>query len=251
MKEHSASPTRPHEENDREDEKREGFEAFFAGAPTVNALSLGPSDEEIAAHDEAMLAEFDREFDRLFDDAEADQPRVDPCSAPSEEGEVEIIQHEPSTTTPYDKAFVEVRRLEAEPDSLERGSDEYHRVMSDLAKARGRLKLETDRGKSDSWRWRRKVDEWRKDEGHEKYNASRRTRGKPNHMTPKKVLDAMTPEERAQHDKDRNADRVNRSKYMKKFGTDGLGLSGDELKEAVEKEVVCARRKRLAKRTGA
>ena len=77
------------------------------------------------------------------------------------------------------------------------------------------------------------------------------TRGKPNHMTPKQVLDAMTPEERAQHDKDRNADRVNRSKYMKKFGPDGLGLSGDELEEAVEREVERARRKRLAKRAGA
>ncbi|MEQ8899274.1 MAG: hypothetical protein RID23_19505 [Roseovarius sp.] len=250
MKEHSASPTEPHEKNDREDEKREGFEAFFAGAPSRGKeLSFGPSDEELAARNQAML---DR-IDNLFDDREADQPRVATSPAPLDEDdeEVEIIRHEPSTITPYDKAFAEVRRLEAELDSLERGSDEYRRVMSDLARARGRLKLETDRGKSDSWRWRRKVDEWRKDEGHEKYNASRRTRGKPNHMTPKEVLDAMTPEERAQHDKDRNADRVNRSKYMKKFGPDGLGLSGDELKEVVEKEVERARRKRLSKRAGA
>ena len=170
MIEHSASPTRPHEEIDREDEKREGFEAFFAGAPTGKALSLGPSDEEIAARDEALLDQ----IDRLFDDEDQQQPRVDPWPGPSEEDEVEIIRHEPSTSTPYDKAFADVRRLEAELDSLERGSDEYHRIMSDLAKARGRLKLETDRGKSASWRWHRKVDDWRKNKGHEKYNASRR-----------------------------------------------------------------------------
>lgn len=248
MNTYSASQTEAHEENDLDEKKREGFEAFFVGAPTRGkALSLGPSDEQLAAREADMLDQ----IDRLFDDGDQHQPRVDPCPAPSEEDEVEIIRHEPSTSTPYDKAFADVRRLEAELHSLELGSDEYHRIMRDLAKARGRLKLETGRGKSDSWRWRRKVDEWRKDKGHEKYNASRRTRGKPNEMTPKEVLDAMTPEERAQHDKDRNADRVNRSKYLKKFGPNGLCLSGDALEDAVEREVERARRKRLTKRAGA
>jgi hypothetical protein len=209
--------------SDPDAQKIENLRAFFDGEEperTQSDLSVGVSDEQYlarkAAEGEALLAEFDQlmaddeddEIDELvlgdpdgglddFDDAkEATEPTC------------ERIDDLP-VLTPYDKARQRLTGAEILRDVAIPGSDEYHEAMAEMAAAKRALKVELERATDDGWRKRRATDEWRAGEGREEYNASRRkVRDKPNVMTPKDVLDAMTPEERELHRKDKNAEKV-------------------------------------------
>lgn len=227
----SAEP--PHEKADFE----RRLDSFFSGEPLPPAdtdeLSLGASTEEQQRRAEAEL---DAALALLDDDAEIPaEPNagrmVAPLWTPEElaAGDYEVIRHE-GALTPYDRAFVEVRRLEEERLAVEPGSDAERQVIGDLAQAKGRLKLETKRSTDDTWRQRRTVDEWRRGIGRDEYNASRRkVRTRPNRMTPKDVLAAMTPEEREQHKKAKDADRKWIARQRRK------GLTEEEIEAGLER----------------
>lgn len=111
--------------------------------------------------------------------------------------------------TAYDRRRLELRELEAKRDLIlskpEQTEDDAKRlaVLAPLIqKAQERFDREGDRAKNDVWRQRRAVDDWRRDEGREEYNAKRR---KVRHH-PNADLSNLTPEEKAQVERDRRAD---------------------------------------------
>ncbi len=182
--------------------------AFFQGeAPErpASGLSIGVSNEEYhqrkVAENEALLAALD---DITGEDTPA--PAIDATGAA--EPTYERIDDAPAPT-PYDTARQRLIDAEILRDVAAPGSDEFHRAMADLAEAKRAVKAEQERATDDGWRKRRATDEWRAGPGRDEYNASRRkVRDRANTMTPKAVLDAMTSEERARHDKDKNAEKV-------------------------------------------
>ncbi len=248
--------------SDPDAQKIENLRAFFDGEEperTQSGLSVGVSDEQYlmrkAAEGEALLAEFDQlmadDEDDVIDELVLGDPdgRLDDSDDVTEAAEptYERIDDAPALT-PYDKARQRLKEAEAMRDAVEPGSDEYHRAMADLAKANQIFKAEQSRATDEGWRKRRATDEWRAGEGRNEYNASRRDKDRPNTMIPKAVLDAMTPDERAQHVKDQKADSANRARAKAKFGPGGQGLTGAALFEAVEAAVIAAREKRERKR---
>lgn len=191
-------------------EKAERLREFFDGTKPERAysdLTIGATPEAMhqreAARIEAALSEFDN---LLSDDEHAAKPESTP--APDGEPDFERIDHAP-VATPYDRARQRIEDAEILCATAEPGSGDYHEAMADLAEAKRALKLEQDRATDDGWRKRRVTDEWRAGPGRDEYNASRRkTRSKPNKMTPKGVLDAMTPEQRERHKADMAAKDV-------------------------------------------
>jgi hypothetical protein len=126
---------------------------------------------------------------------------------------------EPVKLTPYDRRRQELRELEAKRDAIlakqDRTDDDQRRLAALaplITKAQARFDREAKRGMDALWRKRRGIDEWRESEaGRETYNSSRRkVRVSPN-AAPRK----MTPETKAQHDKDMASDRVWRSRCRK------------------------------------
>ncbi|GHC17405.1 hypothetical protein GCM10007291_15220 [Gemmobacter nanjingensis] len=111
--------------------------------------------------------------------------------------------------TAYDRRRNELRELEAKRDALEAKSDLDDRERQTLAtlipviaKAQERFEREGKRAKEDLWRKRRGVDEWRAGEGRDDYNAKRR---KVRHH-PNADLSDMTPDQKAQYERDRRSD---------------------------------------------
>ncbi|UWQ40056.1 hypothetical protein K3718_10765 [Leisingera aquaemixtae] len=219
----------------------ERLTAFFQGEALerpAGGLSLGPSADEYRqrrlAEGEALLAELDDTGQEVQAAAQEDMPDTE-----AEEPAFERIDHT-SALTPYDKARQRLREAEIQRDAVEPGSDGYHRVMADVAEAARAVRVEQERATDEGWRKRRATDEWRAGEGRDEYNASRRkVRSKPNARTPKTVLDAMTPEERAQYDRDKNAEKV------WKHGRRKAGWSA----EKIEAELPDWWKRRLAKRS--
>lgn len=194
---------------DPDTQKIENLHAFFEGEPLAqrqSELSVGAEDVARRQHDEAQI---DAAFDELIG-CDGDSDMIDDQSTVTGAAEptYERIDHAPALT-PYDKAGQRLIEAEILRDVAEPGSDDYHRAMADLVEAKRAFKLEQERSTDDGWRKRRATDEWRAGEGRDEYNASRRkVRDWPNTVTPKEVLNAMTPEERAQHDRDKNAEKV-------------------------------------------
>ncbi|WP_170402364.1 hypothetical protein [Ruegeria arenilitoris] len=237
-------------EPNRDDvEKAENLRAFFAGGvPTIaeDEMSVGISDEAYAQRRSDRLENILSKLDDLdsLDEQTASEPLVSAAEASSDR-----IDHKPRLTR-YDKALRAEREALALAARSEQGSDTYHRAMSDAASARSKRKAEENRDADPVGRKQNETDRWRSEEGREIYNASRRSRARPNDMTPKEVLGAMTPEQIERHKKDQKADSNNRARLTKKLGTGGQGLTGAKLIEAVEAEVAKRREKRLAKRSG-
>ncbi|UWR59105.1 hypothetical protein [Phaeobacter inhibens] len=189
-----------------EQEKAEKLCAFFAGGMHEPVWSDQCSREDdwdhqrFIARNEALLDELDS-----WGKGEAQEPAIQPVDAGEET--CEKVYDEPAQTA-YDRARQKVLVAEALLDASEQGSDEWHEAMAALAAAKQRFKTEQDRATDPTYRKRRATDEWRSGEGKPEYNASRRkVRSKPNVMTPKHVLEAMTPEEFAQHKLDKNAEK--------------------------------------------
>mgnify|MGYP005994327291 CR=1 FL=1 len=157
--------------------------------------------------------------------------------------------YEPVQKTPYDRALEAKRSAEHARDIAKPGTDEYHAAMSELAEKNRVFKLEQQRALDPTWRRRRETDAWRSGPGRDDYNASRRrVRDRPNKMTEKNALEAMTDEERHRHIRDQKADSATRRRARRKFGPEGAGLTGEQLHEAVEREVAKVREARLARR---
>ena len=213
-----------------EAESRERLSAFFAGAPvpTNYTLDLGATTEQIAARNAATLSELD---DLVTCTATPEQ--ITP-SAPEIEDEPtwEIIEDEP-VPTPYDRARMAVRAVEAERAACVPETEEYAEATGRLIVARLKLKLELDRDGDDEWRKRRRIDEHRAGEGREEYNTCRRkVRPEPNVR-----LTDMAAAERAAHENTLNADRVWKSKKRK------AGWTEEKIKAGLEKRQM----KRLTK----
>ncbi|WP_037317151.1 hypothetical protein [Ruegeria halocynthiae] len=237
-------------EPDRDDaEKAENLRAFFSGeAPTNsrNDLSAGISDEAYALRQsnrlEGILSKLD-DLDSL-DEQTASEPLVS-----ADEASTDRIDHKPHLTR-YDKAMSAEREALALAARSEQGSDAYRQAMSDAAAARSKRKAEENRDADPVGRKQNETDRWRAEEGRPTYNASRRSRERPNDMTPNEVLAAMTPEQLERYKKDQKADSNVRIRFTKKLGPKGQGLTGAALVDAVEAEVVKRRNSRLAKRSG-
>ncbi|MFC2967710.1 hypothetical protein [Acidimangrovimonas pyrenivorans] len=167
---------------------------------------------------EASLAELDDMIDETARERAGHEAAGEPTQ--DDDADFERVDHAPELT-PYDKARERVYEAEIYRDAVEQGSDEWHQAMAELAEARRALKQEQERATDEGWRKRRATEEWRSGPGREVYNASRRkVRNKANKMTPRAVLDAMTPEERAQHRKDKNAEKQWRFAQRKRGKTD-------------------------------
>jgi len=173
------------------------LQVFFAGGTPTKVgsdLTVGISDQERRQHE-------DEELDQLLATMD-DDPEIARCAAVVEEPTFERIEVEPALT-PYDRARERIVEAQARCKAAEPGSDEYHRAMADLAAARLKQKMERDRAIDEGWRKRREIDVYRSGEGREEYNASRRkVRSHPNADTK-----SMTPEQRAQHDRDMTTKR--------------------------------------------
>ena len=119
------------------------------------------------------------------------------------------IVYEPVKQTAYDRRRAELREavekrdvIAALPERTQAEQKQLAVLEAQVAKAQERFDSEAKRGSDDLWRKRRGIDIWRGDEGRELYNASRRMiRSKPN----EKLTD-LTPEQKAQRQKDQRAD---------------------------------------------
>jgi len=111
----------------------------------------------------------------------------------------EKIYVQPNWVSPHDRAFVKVRALEAE---LEKATaDDRPQIEAELKAANAAWEIEKVRALDDRFRWFHLVSRWRANEGRDTYNASRRTRAKPN-AAPKD----MSGEERKTHRRAQIAD---------------------------------------------
>lgn len=206
------------------DEKRDQIQSDLEAIDALDDLLSDDTDDTVTAHFVAAAVD-----------------------ATSDDDVLEVIRDTPETRTPYERAFQRVRELEAQRAEATPGSDEHRALSGLLAEAKRKLKIEDKRGLDEGWRQRRGTDEWRRGEGQDEYNASRRTvRTVPNRMTPKAELAAMSPEERKQHDKDREADR----KYIRRTRTalKAKGLSEAEIQAEVEAGLAKLHTKRIARR---
>ncbi|WP_377191021.1 hypothetical protein [Ruegeria meonggei] len=237
-------------ESDRDDlEKAENLRAFFAGgAPTSpqDDLTVGISDE---AHAERQSARIEAALSKLDDLDQTDEQTASVPPVRAVEASHDRIDHKPRLTR-YDKARSAETEALVQAAKSEQGSDAYHQAMSDAATARSKRKTEESRDADPVGRNQNETDRWRAEEGRPTYNASRRSRERPNDMTPQEVLAAMTPEQRKRHKKDQKADSNVRARFTKKFGPRGQGLTGDALVQVVEAEVAKRRENRQAKRSG-
>lgn len=225
-------------------EKAERLRAFFNGevsSHTDSDLSIGAKHDQVRARIESeveaslddlmtLCDEDSDEDDNLAslddledvtrieaDDTDTVEPvavepvapaKVAPIDEDDEEPDFERIDHAPAPT-PFDKARQRIEDAEILLAVAQPGSAEHHEALADLANANRLFKLEQGRATDDGWRKRRAIDEHRAGAGKVEYNAGRRKkRPKPNTMTPKDVLDAMTPEQRARHKLDQTAKRV-------------------------------------------
>ena len=116
---------------------------------------------------------------------------------------------DPVRLTPYDRRRQELRDLEEKRDLIlakpQQTDDDAKRLVALgplIQKAQERFDRESERAKDDKWRQRRAINEWRRDEGREEYNATRRKV----RLFPNADLSGLTPEEKAQVERDRRSD---------------------------------------------
>lgn len=188
-----------------------GLDAFFSGEPVAPKSRTDASiltcyqkveDRKIAEFERAMSV-----LDNLDDDAPADfiTARFNMADYAGD-GLIEKTYEKPNYVSRYDKCFTQVRSLEEQLKKA--NADQAHQIRAELEKANAAFEVEKGLAFDPSRRETDRIDRWRAGEGRDKYNASRRKREMPNDHTPREVLRAMLPEERAQHDTDMNAKRV-------------------------------------------
>lgn len=110
----------------------------------------------------------------------------------------EIIPNEPKYASRYDKLFSTRVALEKKIAAADPAKPHMlHIYIRLLENVEAKISVELERSTDDDWRKLYAIDEWRRGEGRDEYNASRRkVRPEPNVMTPKDVLAIETPEER-------------------------------------------------------
>jgi hypothetical protein len=123
--------------------------------------------------------------------------------------------------TPYDRRLAELRELQGKRDAIAangdlRDDDRRRLLVLDwqIGKAQKRFDLEGERARDDDWRTRRAVDEWRGGIGRELYNSSRRKV----RIMPNVDLSKMSPDEKAQYERDRRSD----ANWMKRCSEKGM-----------------------------
>ncbi|MFG6562581.1 hypothetical protein ACGYLI_00050 [Sulfitobacter sp. 1A13421] len=117
------------------------------------------------------------------------------------------IQIERDYTSRYDRQFKKRVALENELPTHSPEEPRYHEVMAELAEVKRRIKIELERAIDDTYRERERIDEYKLTAGKDERNASRRVRSEANVMTPKEVLAAETPEEKAKRIHERKMER--------------------------------------------
>lgn len=130
---------------------------------------------------------------------EFDQREPRPMFLAPDPNDPDIIMPEVKLTR-YDVASRKLRELEAKRASLPPDHDPRKIAALDMQIKIARATVE--RAESDVSRMQEGIDEWRAGVGREKYNAGRRkVRTKPN-----ADLSSMTPDQKAQHERDRRSD---------------------------------------------
>ena len=92
--------------------------------------------------------------------------------------------------------------------------------MAELAEVKRRIKIELERAIDDTYRERERIDEYKLTTGKDERNASRRVRSEANVMTPKEVLAAETPEEKAKRIHERKMERQAQRRAEKRAAKD-------------------------------
>jgi len=100
-------------------------------------------------------------------------------------------------TSRYDRQFKKRAPLEEELATLTPEEPRYHEAMAEFAEVNRRIKIELERSTDDKYREHERIDEYKATIGKDQRNTSRRVRSEANVMTPKEVLAAETPEEKA------------------------------------------------------
>jgi flagellar hook-basal body complex protein FliE len=218
----------------------EQVQRFFRGESLPREdredYDAGPSCEEVARHNVEWI---EAEMANIMSELEANPTTEAEASNGEQEEPTERIEHEVYMTR-FDKVREKQQAASHAVSAAEPNSSEWHAAMSELARANVQMRKEMERDADPVGRFQNERDRWRSQEGRKKYNASRRKRKKPNDMTPKAELEAMTDAERAAHDRDQSAKRVWVYKQRKK------GKSEAQIE--VELEDWWARR--LAKKSG-
>lgn len=216
------------------------LDSFFNGEPMppkqAADLDVGGTAEQV---EQRKVEEFENAMSALDDlDDDTIPDAILARFYVGDPGDIEPIEKTYDPINPacrYGKAFARVRALEARLDGVD--PDNAHNVTADLEAAYRAWNVEKERALDDRFRKFHLVNNWRANEGRNKYNASRRkVRDKPN----AKVSD-MTPEERARHKLDKNAERQWRLTRRKTGWTD----------DRIEAELPGWWARRLAKRAGA
>lgn len=122
-----------------------------------------------------------------FNDEELEAIRADHPATPIVHG----------YTSRYDRHFKKRAPLEQELATLTPDEPRYHEVMAELAEVNRRIKIELERSTDDTYRKLERIDEYKLTIGKDERNVSRRDRPEANVMTPKEVLAAETPNEKA------------------------------------------------------
>ena len=106
-------------------------------------------------------------------------------------------------TSRYDRQFKKRALLEQELTTLTPEDPRYHVVMAELAEVNRKVKIELERSTDDTYRKLERIDEYKLTIGKDERKASRRDRPEANVMTPKEVLAAETPNEKAKRLRER------------------------------------------------
>lgn len=186
-----------------------------------------------------IAEQLEAELANILSELEGNPTTEADTSSVEQDEPTERIEHEVYLTR-YDKVREEQQAASHAVSAAEPNSSLWHAAMSELARANVQMKKEMERDADPVGRFQNERDRWRSLEGREKYNASRRKRKKPNDMTPKAELEAMTDSERAAHDRDQSAKRVWVYKQRKKGKSEAQ----------IEAELVNWWAKRRAKKSG-
>ena len=174
-----------------------------------------------------------------------------PQIAPSKRGEYEDEQGriwKPVVLTPYDKRRMELRDVEAERDALLAkepltARDEQLLAVLNYKVARAQERFDQAIEFADSERGRAiyRINDWRRNEGREEYNAKRRKV----RLRANASLHRMTDEQKLQHRRDQKADAKWKKEQLAK------GISDTDLEAAFAERLERRARKRVAETNSA
>jgi hypothetical protein len=196
-----------------ETEFNERRDRAFDPAYKPEPIEQTPSGHLNSSHIEVLAALDDLENFKVLDPI-APLFSLDDLEAVRAEAEVVPVIYE--YVSRYDRAFIQVRELEAELENANEGSARYHEVMGQLASAKGRMKIELQNSTDDNFRKFEVNDEWKLTTGKQERNQSRRDREEPNQMTSKEVLANETPEEKKERMRTDNTERKRKERAKKK-----------------------------------